>query len=73
MEEKDVVYISREGTVGSIVLNQPHKKNAISAIMMDKLTDALHELEQDDAIRVIVLRSPWWPWSRATPWAARSA
>ncbi len=57
MEEiRDVVYIRREGAVASIVLNQPKKKNAISAVMMDKLTDALHELEQEDAVRVIVLR-----------------
>jgi len=56
MDEKDVVYISRDGSIGSIVLNQPRKKNAISAVMMDKLTDALHELEQDETVRVIVLR-----------------
>lgn len=55
-EIKDVVYISRDGSIGSIVLNQPRKKNAISAVMMDKLTDALHELEQDESIRVIALR-----------------
>ena len=52
----DVIYIVREDSIGSIVLNQPKKKNAISAVMMDKLTDALHELEQDPEIRVIVLR-----------------
>ncbi len=52
----DVVYILRDGSIGSIVLNQPKKKNAISAVMMDKLTEALHELEQDPGIRVIVLR-----------------
>ena len=52
----DVVYIAREGSIGSIFLNQPKKKNAISAVMMDKLTDALNELEQDPEIRVIVLR-----------------
>lgn len=54
--ENDVVFVSRDGKVGSIYLNQPRKKNAISAIMMDKLTDFLHQLEQDDNIRVIVLR-----------------
>ena len=52
----DVVYISRDGSIGSIILNQPKKKNAISAVMMDLLTESLHELEQDPEVRVIVLR-----------------
>lgn len=54
--EKDVVYIEKRGSIGTIILNQPSKKNAISAVMMDLLTDALHRLEQDDEVRAIVLR-----------------
>ncbi|HBR08088.1 MAG TPA: enoyl-CoA hydratase [Clostridiales bacterium] len=53
--EKDVVYIDRQGPIGVIVLNQPKKKNAISAVMMDKLADALNELEEDEGVRVIAL------------------
>ena len=57
MEEMlDVVYTQKDGPVGSIVLNQPAKKNAISAVMMDKLVESLHQFEQDDEIKVIVLR-----------------
>lgn len=56
MDYPEVVYIMRNGPVGSIVLNQPEKKNAISAVMMDKLTEALHILENEDGIKVIVLR-----------------
>ena len=57
MEEMlDVVYTLKDGPVGSIVLNQPAKKNAISAVMMDKLVESLHQFEQDDEIKVIVLR-----------------
>lgn len=54
--ENEVVYIKREGPVGTIVLNQPHKKNAISAVMMDLLAQSLHTLENEDEIKVIALR-----------------
>lgn len=54
--EKDVVYLEKNGAVGVIYLNQPKKKNAISAVMMDLITDYLNDLELDDEIRVIVLR-----------------
>lgn len=56
MDIKDVVYTEKSGAVGTIVLNQPEKKNAISAVMMDKLTEALHAFENDDEIKVIALR-----------------
>ncbi|MPM58302.1 putative enoyl-CoA hydratase echA8 [bioreactor metagenome] len=52
----DVVYLEKQDGIGVICLNQPKKKNAISAVMMDLITDLLNELEQDDDIRVIVLR-----------------
>jgi 2-(1,2-epoxy-1,2-dihydrophenyl)acetyl-CoA isomerase len=54
--ERDVVYLSKDGAIGTIVLNQPHKKNAISAVMMDLLCQYLNELENDDSIKVIALR-----------------
>ena len=54
--ENEVVYIKRDGPIGTIVLNQPHKKNAISAVMMDLLSQSLHTLENEDEIKVIALR-----------------
>jgi len=54
--EQNVVYVERKDNIGIIYLNQPKKKNAISAEMMDLIADFLHELEQDDAVRVIILR-----------------
>jgi len=54
--EKDVVYLEKTGAVAVLFLNQPKKKNAISAVMMDKLSDFLTQLDNDDEIRVIVLR-----------------
>lgn len=54
--ETDVVYLEKQDSIGIICLNQPKKKNAISAVMMDLITDYLNELELDDDVRVIVLR-----------------
>lgn len=56
IKENEVVYIKRDGPIGTIVLNQPHKKNAISAVMMDLLSQSLHTLENEDEIKVIALR-----------------
>ena len=57
MEEKDVVYLERKDNgIAVIYLNQPRKKNAISAVMMDKLSGFLTELDRDKDIRVILLR-----------------
>ena len=56
-EEKDVVYAeSTEEGVLTIFLNQPHKKNAISAPMMDRLTALLNEADANQDVRVVVLR-----------------
>lgn len=54
--EQSVIYGERIGAVGVIYLNQPKKKNAISAVMMDLLVEYLHKLELDETIRVIILR-----------------
>ena len=56
MSDREVVYIEKNGPVAQVVLNQPHKKNAISAVMMDMLTRALDQLENDDEVKVIALR-----------------
>jgi 2-(1,2-epoxy-1,2-dihydrophenyl)acetyl-CoA isomerase len=53
---ENVVLKEKQGSIGIISLNQPRKKNAISAVMMDLLTDYLHEMELDDDVRVIILR-----------------
>lgn len=56
-EEKDVVYAEDSGDgILTIFLNQPRKKNAISAPMMDILTALLTEADANPEVRVIVLR-----------------
>ncbi|MDR1430620.1 MAG: enoyl-CoA hydratase/isomerase family protein [Propionibacteriaceae bacterium] len=50
------VYLSKSGQIAVITLNQPAKKNAISAAMMDILVDTLRRCDVDDEVRVIILR-----------------
>lgn len=56
-KENDVVYAcAPEEGVQVVVLNQPRKKNAISAVMMDKLDTLLAAADADPAVHVVVLR-----------------
>ena len=56
-QEKAVVYAEDAGDgIRVIYLNQPQKKNAISAPMMDLLADLLRAADADDEVRVMVLR-----------------
>lgn len=42
--------------IQTLSLNQPSKKNAMNALMMQQLEAALHEAERDPSVRVVVLR-----------------
>lgn len=56
-ENTDMVYMEKgEDGVAVVYLNQPKKKNAINATMMDLLTDCFHAADEDPEVRVIVLR-----------------
>ncbi|MDR1710544.1 MAG: enoyl-CoA hydratase/isomerase family protein [Propionibacteriaceae bacterium] len=52
----DPVYATRDGAVATVYLNQPAKKNAISAKMMDALATIMRELDADPEIKAVVLR-----------------
>jgi 2-(1,2-epoxy-1,2-dihydrophenyl)acetyl-CoA isomerase len=53
----DPVYLERpEDGIAVVVLNQPRKKNAISAVMMDRLRELLIACDDDPDVRVVVLR-----------------
>lgn len=55
--ERDVVYTEDLGNgIRSIVLNQPRKRNAISAMMMDLVTEFLIHADADPEVRVLILR-----------------
>lgn len=53
---EDVYVDRREDGIAFLVINKPQKKNAISGPMMDLLTNALIELNDDDSVRVIILK-----------------
>lgn len=59
MTDYETLLIDRVGTdgrVGRITLNRPEKLNALSRELFTELNEALHDMEADHSIRVIVLR-----------------
>ncbi len=51
----DVVLVERQGALALVTLNRPAKLNALDYALIDRLLDVLGSLEEDDAVRVIVL------------------
>ncbi|MDJ0273995.1 MAG: 3-hydroxyacyl-CoA dehydrogenase/enoyl-CoA hydratase family protein [Aigarchaeota archaeon] len=49
------IEVRREPPIGWIVLNRPHRLNAISPKMIEELEVALKDLSEDRSVRVIVL------------------
>jgi enoyl-CoA hydratase len=52
----DAVRLSKDGPVARLVLNRPAKHNALRFDDLDDLVDLLHQAEQDDDVRVIILK-----------------
>ena len=52
----DPVYFQRDGSIATVVLNNPEKMNAMSFGMWMRLGEIVRELEADDGVRCIVLR-----------------
>jgi len=48
--------VGTDDRVGRITLNRPEKMNALSQELLFELNDALHDMEADYSIRVIILR-----------------
>ena len=55
MSDEQPLTVRREGPVVRAVLNRPHRRNAMSAAMMEAMDALLGELEADRAARVLVL------------------
>lgn len=51
-----LVLVHRAGAVAQVVLNRPEKLNALSPALMAELVGWLRRLDDDSAVRVIVLR-----------------
>ena len=43
--------------VATLLLNRPEKHNALSALMIQEITQAAHDLASDNAVRVVVLKA----------------
>jgi enoyl-CoA hydratase len=52
----DAVLFEKVGAVARLVLNRPEKHNALRFDDLDDLVDLLHQAEEDDDVRVIVLK-----------------
>ena len=52
----DSVLTTRDGAVATVTLNKPERLNALDRGMWEAVTDAMHLLSADDALRCVVLR-----------------
>lgn len=52
----DAILVEREGPVARLVLNRPDKHNALRFDDLDRLVVALREAEEDDDVRVVILK-----------------
>ena len=50
------IRVEREGRLGWIVFDHPERRNAVTAGMWQALPDAARELDEDEAVRVVLLR-----------------
>jgi enoyl-CoA hydratase/carnithine racemase len=50
------IRIERDGALGYLVVDHPERRNALNAAMWRAIPELARELDQDDAIRVIILR-----------------
>jgi enoyl-CoA hydratase len=52
----DEIRVERDGDVATVVLNRPHKLNALTRPMWRALGDAFEALSGDDSVRCVVVR-----------------
>ena len=53
---RDYIKVEMEGPVASLVFNRPQVLNAFHNEAMDECRLALHELAEDDRVRVVLVR-----------------
>jgi enoyl-CoA hydratase len=56
MMNNDSILVEKDGHVGRLIFNRPEKSNAMTFNDATVLRERLHELEEDDDIKVIVLK-----------------
>jgi len=52
----DLILTQRDGDIATVVLNRPHKLNALTKTMWQGLGEAMRALSADDTVRCIVVR-----------------
>jgi len=55
LSEASLVVVERDAPIAVVLLNRPQQLNALSGELMDELVAALQELDDDEAVRCIVL------------------
>src|SRR5215467_11692517 len=54
-ENSDPVIVRREAPLGWVVLNRPHKRNALNLRTWQRIPEAIGELDRDESIRAIIM------------------
>ena len=52
----DTLLLEKDGPIARLILNRPDKHNALRFDDLDRLVAALHDAEEDDDVKVIVLK-----------------
>ncbi|HZQ63363.1 MAG TPA: enoyl-CoA hydratase-related protein [Casimicrobiaceae bacterium] len=52
----DLIQVSRDGAIATVVLNRPAKLNALTRAMWGELGDTIDLLSADDALRCVIVR-----------------
>ncbi|HEV7267919.1 MAG TPA: enoyl-CoA hydratase-related protein [Falsiroseomonas sp.] len=55
MSEENPIIVTREGPVVRAVLNRPHRRNAMSEALVERLDALLAELKADNTARILVI------------------
>ncbi len=55
MSDYETLLVDREDGIGRLTIDRPERMNAISPTLLEELADAIETLDDDDAVRVVVL------------------
>lgn len=55
-DPSDHIIVTRDGPVLTMLFNRPERRNAMTWAMYDRLSEVCDEVDNDDSIRVLVLR-----------------
>ncbi len=53
---RDAVLLEKDGVIARLILNRPEKGNALPFAALDRLVELLHQVEDDDDVKVVILK-----------------